>query len=99
MKERNCVCARASVCVCVDVDVEGHILIHAFMKCSAPLGHIPPHHLFFDSIACACLFPMENISTYCRPHSTVQADRRSICKAEFSDHLNKQLFFGAQKEK
>lgn len=68
--------------------MDRHTLVHAYMKSSAPLGRsLLSHFLVFDSIACACLFPMENISTYCRPLSTVctdrQTDRCSICKPEF----------------
>ena len=48
--------------LCVDMDRV--ILVHTIMKSSALLGHSFLSQVF-NSIACACLFPMENISTYC----------------------------------
>lgn len=60
---------RQTTLLCVCVDMDRHTYQYTpFMKSSAPLGHsLLSHLLLFDSIACACLFPMENISTYCRP--------------------------------
>lgn len=51
-------------------------LVHAYMKSSAPLGC--SHISIFGSIACACLFPMENVSTCRRPLSTVRTDRQTL---------------------
>lgn len=58
--------------------MDRHTLVYAYKKSSAPLGRsLLSRFLLFDSIACACLFPMENISTYCRPLSTVCTDRQT----------------------
>lgn len=74
------------LCVCIDMD----ILVHAYMKSSAPLGRSLLLHFFLlDSIACACLFPMENISTYCRPLNSLyrQTDPPSASQS-FCDAFN-----------
>lgn len=54
--------------VCVDMD--RHTLVHAYMEASAP-GRLSSHLFlpFFDSIACACLFPNGEPKRLCGPLS------------------------------